>query len=154
MGLVVVYWGPTLDKYYCVVTIGDNDPCCRHKIPHLWWLGAKKTVLLYYIQYYCSNVQPKPWVSRPILILLVPRTPKPSQLLDQTSQRCSSHQKKHPSISTSKFILDALQASTQWTPATSGKGLISLTPAAGAAWYINTADSRGNERVCLISPLT
>ncbi len=43
MGLVVVYGGPTLDKYYCVVTrIGDDDPCRRHKIPHLWWLGAKK----------------------------------------------------------------------------------------------------------------
>jgi hypothetical protein len=41
--------------------------------------------------------------------------------------------KKHPSILTSKFILNALQASTQQTPATSGKGLISLAPAAGAA---------------------
>ncbi len=35
MGLVVVYGGPTLEKQYCVVTISDNDPCRRHKIPHL-----------------------------------------------------------------------------------------------------------------------
>ncbi len=35
MGLVAVYGGPTLDKYYCVVTIGDDDPCRRHEIPHL-----------------------------------------------------------------------------------------------------------------------
>ncbi len=35
MGLVVVCGGPTLDKYYCVVTIGDDNPCHRHKIPHL-----------------------------------------------------------------------------------------------------------------------
>jgi hypothetical protein len=35
MGLVVVYGGPTLDKYFCVVTIGDDDPCRRYKIPHL-----------------------------------------------------------------------------------------------------------------------
>ncbi len=35
MGLVVVYGGPMLDKYYCVVTIGDDDLCRRHKIPHL-----------------------------------------------------------------------------------------------------------------------
>ena len=42
MGLVVDYGGPMLDKYYCVVTIGDDDPCRRHKIPHLWQLGAKK----------------------------------------------------------------------------------------------------------------
>jgi hypothetical protein len=32
-----------------------------------------------------------------------------------------------------KVILDALRASTQQTPATSGKGLINLAPAAGAA---------------------
>ncbi len=31
----LVYIVPTLDKYYCVVTIGDNDPFSRHKIPHL-----------------------------------------------------------------------------------------------------------------------
>ncbi len=31
----LVYVVPTLDKYYCVVTIGDNDPCRRHKFPHL-----------------------------------------------------------------------------------------------------------------------
>ncbi len=42
MGLVLVYWGPTLDKYYCVVTIGDDDLCRRHKIPHWWRLGANK----------------------------------------------------------------------------------------------------------------
>jgi hypothetical protein len=35
MGLVVVYGGPTLEKKYCVVTISDDDPCRRHKIPHL-----------------------------------------------------------------------------------------------------------------------
>jgi hypothetical protein len=33
--LGAVYGGPTLDKYCCVVTIGDDDPCCQHKIPHL-----------------------------------------------------------------------------------------------------------------------
>jgi hypothetical protein len=43
------------------------------------------------------------------------------------------HIKKQPSILTSKVILDAFRASTQQTPATSGKGLISLAPAAGAA---------------------
>ena len=37
-----VYIVSTLDKYYCAVTIGDDDPCRRHKIPHLWQLGAKK----------------------------------------------------------------------------------------------------------------
>ncbi len=42
MGLVVVYGGPTLDKYYCVVTIGDNDLCRWHIIPHFRQLGAKK----------------------------------------------------------------------------------------------------------------
>ncbi len=42
MGLVAVYGGPTLDKYYCVVTIGDDDPCRQHKIPHLRQLDAKK----------------------------------------------------------------------------------------------------------------
>ncbi len=31
----LVYVFPTLDKYYCVVTIGDDDLCRRHKIPHL-----------------------------------------------------------------------------------------------------------------------
>ncbi len=35
MGLAAVNRGPTLDKYYCVVTIGDDDPCRRHEIPHL-----------------------------------------------------------------------------------------------------------------------
>ena len=52
MGLIVVYGGPTLDKYYGVVTIGDNDPCRRHKNPSL----VAKTVSLRNIQYYCSNV--------------------------------------------------------------------------------------------------
>ena len=42
MGLVAVYGGPTLDKYYCVVTIGEDDLCRWHKIPHLWRLGTKK----------------------------------------------------------------------------------------------------------------
>jgi hypothetical protein len=31
----LVYVVPTLDKYYCVVMIGDNDLCRRHKTPHL-----------------------------------------------------------------------------------------------------------------------
>ncbi len=31
----LVYVVPTLDKYHCVVMIGDNDPCRQHKIPHL-----------------------------------------------------------------------------------------------------------------------
>jgi hypothetical protein len=31
----LVYVVPTLDKYYYVVTIGDNDPCRWHEIPHL-----------------------------------------------------------------------------------------------------------------------
>jgi hypothetical protein len=35
MGLVVVYEGPMLEKYYCVVMISDDDPCRWHKIPHL-----------------------------------------------------------------------------------------------------------------------
>jgi hypothetical protein len=35
MGLVAFYGGPTLDKYYCVVTIGDDDPCHQHEIPYL-----------------------------------------------------------------------------------------------------------------------
>jgi hypothetical protein len=38
----LVYVVPTLDKYYCVVTIGDNDPCHRHEIPHLSRLGGQK----------------------------------------------------------------------------------------------------------------
>jgi hypothetical protein len=43
------------------------------------------------------------------------------------------HIKKCPSILTSKVILDALCASTNRTPATSGKGLLSSEPAAAAA---------------------
>ncbi len=35
MGLVGVYGGPMLEKYYCVVMNIDDDPCCLHKIPHL-----------------------------------------------------------------------------------------------------------------------
>jgi hypothetical protein len=31
----LVYVVPKFDKYYCVVTIGDDDPCRQHKIPHL-----------------------------------------------------------------------------------------------------------------------
>jgi hypothetical protein len=31
----LVYVAPRLNKYYCVVTIRDNDLCRRHKIPHL-----------------------------------------------------------------------------------------------------------------------
>jgi hypothetical protein len=27
----LVFVVPMLDKYYCVVAIGDDDPCCRHK---------------------------------------------------------------------------------------------------------------------------
>jgi hypothetical protein len=43
------------------------------------------------------------------------------------------HIEKCPSILTSKVILDALCASTNRTPATSGKGLLSSEPAAAAA---------------------
>jgi hypothetical protein len=31
----LVYVVPMLEKYYCVVTIGDDDSCRRHKTPHL-----------------------------------------------------------------------------------------------------------------------
>jgi hypothetical protein len=40
---------------------------------------------------------------------------------------------EHHTILTSKFILDALRASTNRTPATSGKGLLGSAPAAAAA---------------------
>ena len=52
-----------------------------------------------------------------------------------TKHHCAAHHiEKRPSILTPKFILDALRASTQRTPATSGKGLIKITaPAARAA---------------------
>ena len=52
-----------------------------------------------------------------------------------TKHHCAAHHiKKRPIILTSKFILDALQASTQRTPATTGKGLIKFAPTrAGAA---------------------
>jgi hypothetical protein len=51
-----------------------------------------------------------------------------------TKHHCAVHHiKKRPTILTSKFILDTLRASTNRTPATSGEGLLSSAPAAGAA---------------------
>ncbi len=52
-----------------------------------------------------------------------------------TKHYCAAHHiKKRLTILTSKFILDALQASTQSTPAITGKGLMKFAPtAAGAA---------------------
>ena len=51
-----------------------------------------------------------------------------------SKHHCAAHHiKKRPTLLTSKFILDALRASTNRTPATSGKGLLSLAPAARAA---------------------
>jgi hypothetical protein len=44
------------------VTISDDDPCRRHKIPHLWWLGAKKqyySVILSITAVTC-NLGPRP----------------------------------------------------------------------------------------------
>jgi hypothetical protein len=55
MGLVAVYGGPTLDKYYCVVTMTCALPA---RNPSFVMIGCQKTVLLPNIQYYCSNVQP------------------------------------------------------------------------------------------------
>jgi len=50
-----------------------------------------------------------------------------------TKHHCAAHHiEKRPTLLTSKCILDALRASTNRTPATSGKGLLSLAPAAGA----------------------
>jgi hypothetical protein len=51
-----------------------------------------------------------------------------------TKHHCAAHHiEKRPTLLTSKFILDALRASTNRTPATSGKGFLSLAPAARAA---------------------
>ena len=51
-----------------------------------------------------------------------------------TKQHCAAHHiKKRPEILTSKFTLNALQASIQRTPATTGKGLVKSTRAAAAA---------------------
>ncbi len=51
-----------------------------------------------------------------------------------TKHHCAVHHiKKHPTILTSKFIIDALCASTQRTPATTGKELIKFAPAAAGA---------------------
>jgi hypothetical protein len=51
-----------------------------------------------------------------------------------TKHHCAAHHiKKHPTILTSKFILDTLCTSTNRTPATSGKGLLSSALAAGTA---------------------
>ena len=61
--------------------------------------------------------------------------PGPNNLADYwTKHHCAAHHiEKRPTILTSQFILDALRASTNRTPATSGKGLIGLAPAAAAA---------------------
>jgi hypothetical protein len=61
--------------------------------------------------------------------------PGPDNLADYwTKHHCAAHHiEKRPTILTSQFILDALRASTNRTPATSGKGLIRLAPAAAAA---------------------
>jgi hypothetical protein len=51
-----------------------------------------------------------------------------------TKHHCAAHHiEKRQEISTSKFILNALRASTQQTPATTGKGLAQMTPATAAA---------------------
>ena len=51
-----------------------------------------------------------------------------------TKHHCAAHHIEiRPTILTAKFILDALRASTNRTPASSGKGLQSLVPAARAA---------------------
>ena len=51
-----------------------------------------------------------------------------------TKHHCAAHHiEKRPTILTPQFILDALRASTNRTPATSGKGLLSLAQPAGAA---------------------
>jgi hypothetical protein len=31
----LLYVVPTYKKYYCLMKIGDDDPCCWHEIPHL-----------------------------------------------------------------------------------------------------------------------
>jgi hypothetical protein len=51
-----------------------------------------------------------------------------------TKHHCATHHiEKRPEILTSKFIINALCASTQQTPATTGNGLVQMTPAAAAA---------------------
>jgi hypothetical protein len=61
--------------------------------------------------------------------------PGPANQADYWTKHHSAphHIEKHPSMLTSKVILDALRASTNRTPATSGKGLLSSEPAAAAA---------------------
>jgi hypothetical protein len=61
--------------------------------------------------------------------------PGPNNRADYwTKHHCAAHHiEKCPTILTSKFILDALRASTNRTPATSGKGLLGSAPAAAAA---------------------
>jgi hypothetical protein len=61
--------------------------------------------------------------------------PGPNNRADYwTKHHCAAHHiKKRPTILTPKFILDALRASTNRTPATYGKGLLTTTPAARAA---------------------
>ena len=61
--------------------------------------------------------------------------PGPTNRADYwTKHHCAAHHiEKRPTILTPKFIIDALRASTNRTPATSGKGLLTLAPAAGAA---------------------
>ena len=50
-----------------------------------------------------------------------------------TKHHCAAHHiEKRPTILTPQFILDALRASTNRTPATSGKGFLSLAQPAGA----------------------
>ncbi len=51
-----------------------------------------------------------------------------------TKHHCAAHHiEKRPEILTSKFIIDALCMPTQQTPATTGKGLVQMTPATAAA---------------------
>jgi hypothetical protein len=51
-----------------------------------------------------------------------------------TKHHCATHHiEKRPEILTSKFIIDALRTSTQQTAATTGRGLVQMTPAAAAA---------------------
>ncbi len=61
--------------------------------------------------------------------------PGPNNRADYwTKHHCAAHHiKKCPTIFTPKFILDALRASTNRTPATYGKGLLTTAPVAGAA---------------------
>ncbi len=61
--------------------------------------------------------------------------PGPNNRADYwTKHHCAAHYiKKRPEILTSKFILDALRASTQQTPATTGKGLVKTPNTATAA---------------------